>query len=155
VYGSGGFTTYDAARTREPLGRWAGDLGIPRVKIKVGEAWGTRESRDLRRLELAREIVGGGVELYADANGAYSAKQAIRVARQAADVDLRWFEEPVSSDANGPTPSATASARGPDVRSTGPTWPAPGQVADGRATTVRMRRATSSISSTGRIGSES
>ena len=98
VYGSGGFTTYDAARTREQLGRWTGDLGIPRVKIKIGEAWGSRESRDLRRLELAREIVGGGVELYADANGAYSAKQAIRVARQAADMDLRWFEEPVTSD---------------------------------------------------------
>jgi L-alanine-DL-glutamate epimerase-like enolase superfamily enzyme len=98
VYGSGGFTTYDAARTREQLGHWAGDLGIPRVKIKIGEAWGSRESRDLRRLELAREIVGGGVELYADANGAYSAKQAIRVAHGAADLDLRWFEEPVTSD---------------------------------------------------------
>ena len=98
VYGSGGFTTYDAATMREQLGGWAGDLGIPRVKIKIGESWGTREARDLRRLELAREIVGGGVELYADANGAYSAKQAIRVARAAADVDLRWFEEPVSSD---------------------------------------------------------
>ncbi|MEV5748488.1 enolase C-terminal domain-like protein [Actinoallomurus sp. NPDC052308] len=98
VYGSGGFTTYDAGRTREQLGHWAGDLGIPRVKIKIGESWGSRESRDLQRLELAREVVGGGVELYADANGAYSAKQAIRVAHQAADVDLRWFEEPVSSD---------------------------------------------------------
>lgn len=98
VYGSGGFVTYDAATMREQLGGWAGDLGIPRVKIKIGEAWGTRDSRDLRRLELAREIIGGGVELYADANGAYSAKQAIRVARVAADVDLRWFEEPVSAD---------------------------------------------------------
>lgn len=98
VYGSGGFTTYDAVRTQEQLGHWAGDLGIPRVKIKIGEARGTREIRDLRRLELAREIIGGGVELYADANGAYSAKQAIRVARSAADVDLRWFEEPVTSD---------------------------------------------------------
>jgi L-alanine-DL-glutamate epimerase-like enolase superfamily enzyme len=96
VYGSGGFTTYDATRMREQLGRWTGDLGIPRVKIKIGEAWGTRENRDLERLRLARGVIGAGAELYADANGAYNAKQAIRVAEEAPD--LRWLEEPVSSD---------------------------------------------------------
>jgi L-alanine-DL-glutamate epimerase-like enolase superfamily enzyme len=95
VYGSGGFTTYDDARMREQLGHWTADQRIPRVKIKIGEAWGSREDRDLERLRLARKIVGDDAELYADANGAYSAKQAIRVAAQ---VDLRWFEEPVSSD---------------------------------------------------------
>jgi L-alanine-DL-glutamate epimerase-like enolase superfamily enzyme len=49
-------------------------------------------------LRQAREIVGDGVELFADANGGYTRKQAIRVAHEAADLDLRWFEEPVSSD---------------------------------------------------------
>jgi L-alanine-DL-glutamate epimerase-like enolase superfamily enzyme len=98
VYGSGGFTTYDSTRLRDQLARWTGDRHIPRVKIKIGEAWGTRDTRDLERLRLTREIIGSDAELYADANGAYSVKQAIRVAVAAADLDLRWFEEPVSSD---------------------------------------------------------
>ncbi|URM93473.1 mandelate racemase [Actinomadura madurae] len=98
VYGSGGFTTYDDARTRAQLRHWSADLGIPRVKIKIGESWGRAEDRDLARLRLARAAVGDGADLYADANGAYTVKQAIRVARLAEDTGLRWFEEPVTSD---------------------------------------------------------
>ncbi len=98
VYGSGGFTTYSDARLAEQLGGWAHKQHIPRVKIKIGESWGTNPARDLTRLRQAREIIGDGVELYADANGGYTRKQAIRVAHEAADLDLRWFEEPVSSD---------------------------------------------------------
>lgn len=98
VYGSGGFTTYDSARTREQLNHWTEELGIPRVKIKIGESWGAEQARDLARLSLARETIGDAVELYADANGAYSVKQAIAVGTAAAEVGLRWFEEPVSSD---------------------------------------------------------
>lgn len=96
VYGSGGFTSYDAARLRGQLRHWTGEQGIPRVKIKIGEAWGTREARDVERLRLARAVIGEDAELYADANGAYGAKQAIRVAEAAPD--LRWLEEPVSSE---------------------------------------------------------
>jgi L-alanine-DL-glutamate epimerase-like enolase superfamily enzyme len=98
VYGSGGFVGYDIRAMREQLEHWAGELDIPRVKIKIGEQWGGHEERDLRRLLLARELVGSRVELYADANGAYSVKQAIRMARATQSLDLRWFEEPVSSD---------------------------------------------------------
>jgi L-alanine-DL-glutamate epimerase-like enolase superfamily enzyme len=98
VYGSGGFTTYDDARLREQLGHWAGERGIPRVKIKIGESWGTRVARDLSRMRLAREVVGDDVELYVDANGGYTRKQAVRLMDAAADLDVRWFEEPVSSD---------------------------------------------------------
>jgi L-alanine-DL-glutamate epimerase-like enolase superfamily enzyme len=45
-----------------------------------------------------RERVGEQVEVFVDANGGYTAKQAIRVMESAADLDVRWFEEPVSSD---------------------------------------------------------
>jgi hypothetical protein len=31
---------------------------IPRVKIKIGESWGGSERRDLRRVALAREVIG-------------------------------------------------------------------------------------------------
>jgi len=98
VYGSGGFTAYDERQLREQLGRWAGEQRIPRVKIKIGESWGTNPARDLDRMHQARTILGEDVELFVDANGGYDRKQAIRVMRAAADLDVRWYEEPVSSD---------------------------------------------------------
>ncbi len=97
VYGSGGFTTYDDARTREQLSGWVEKDQIPRVKIKIGESWGTNEARDLARVALAREIIGPGPDLYVDANGGYSTGQAVRLAHQLDDFGVTWFEEPVSS----------------------------------------------------------
>jgi len=98
VYGSGGFTTYDDATARAQLERWTGDLAIPRVKIKIGESWGTAETRDLARIAFARKVIGQEAELYVDANGGYARKQAVRMARAMAEHDVTWFEEPVSSD---------------------------------------------------------
>jgi L-alanine-DL-glutamate epimerase-like enolase superfamily enzyme len=97
VYGSGGFTTYDEQQTRDQLSGWIEGDRIPRVKIKIGESWGSNERRDLARVALAREVVGPDTELYVDANGGYSAGQAIRVARAMDDYGVTWFEEPVSS----------------------------------------------------------
>jgi len=98
VYGSGGFTTYDERRLGEQLSHWALEQSIPRVKIKIAESWGARTSRDLARMGQARNLVGDDVELYVDANGGYTRKQAVRVMEAAADLDVRWLEEPVSSD---------------------------------------------------------
>ena len=98
VYGSGGFTTYDDEQLRAQLLHWVVEERIPRVKIKIGEARGTRVDRDLDRMGQARQVVGVDAELYVDANGAYSRKQAIRVAEAARDLNLAWYEEPVSSD---------------------------------------------------------
>jgi len=98
VYGSGGFTSYDDTQLREQLTHWAVEQSIPRVKIKIGESWGTQVARDLRRMAQARQVVGTDVELFVDANGGYGRKQAIRVMTEAADLDVAWFEEPVSSD---------------------------------------------------------
>jgi L-alanine-DL-glutamate epimerase-like enolase superfamily enzyme len=98
VYGSGGFTTYSPGQQREQLREWVAQQHIPRVKIKIGESWGTQLTRDLNRLTAARATIGPDVELYADANGAYTAAQAIRLMDTAAELDVRWLEEPVSSD---------------------------------------------------------
>lgn len=98
VYGSGGFTSYDDDRTTEQLLGWVRDDQIPRVKIKIGESWGRRTDRDLHRAELARDTIGADAELYVDANGAYTPKQAIRIGAQLARLGVIWFEEPVSSD---------------------------------------------------------
>jgi L-alanine-DL-glutamate epimerase-like enolase superfamily enzyme len=91
-------STFDERRLAEQLDHWTHGLRIPRVKIKIGESWGGDVDRDLARMRQAREVIGTEFELYVDANGAHSRKQAIRVAHAAADHDITWFEEPVSSD---------------------------------------------------------
>ena len=98
VYGSGGFTTYDEPAARAQLELWTGELAIPRVKIKIGESWGTAQERDLARIAFARKVIGPDAELYVDANGGYRRKQAVRVAHAMAEHGVTWFEEPVSSD---------------------------------------------------------
>ena len=98
VYGSGGFTTYDEAQLDHQFGHWVDGQGIPRVKMKIGQSWGRDVDRDLSRMRHARHVIGPDVELYVDANGGYTRKQAVRVMSQAAELDVRWFEEPVSSD---------------------------------------------------------
>ncbi len=97
AYGSGGFTSYNERQTREQLAGWVERDRIPRVKIKIGESWGSRESRDLARVALARQVIGPDTELYVDANGGYTTGQAVRVAHRMADYGVTWFEEPVSS----------------------------------------------------------
>jgi L-alanine-DL-glutamate epimerase-like enolase superfamily enzyme len=94
IYGSGGFCSYSDERLREQLGGWAAD-GIPRVKMKVGR----EPERDRERIRAAREAIGDGVELYVDANGAYSREQALGWAQvYAEEYGVVWFEEPVTSD---------------------------------------------------------
>jgi len=94
VYGSGGFTCYSDEQLRAQLGGWAAQ-GIPRVKMKIG----TEPQRDLARVKVAREAIGDGTQLFVDANGAYSRKQALWFSEQfAAEFNVSWFEEPVSSD---------------------------------------------------------
>jgi L-alanine-DL-glutamate epimerase-like enolase superfamily enzyme len=98
VYGSGGFTTYSDDRMTQQLTGWTREQHLPRVKIKIGESWGAHEARDLARIARARAIIGPDVELYVDANGGYQRKQAVRMAGAMAEWNVRWFEEPVSSD---------------------------------------------------------
>jgi L-alanine-DL-glutamate epimerase-like enolase superfamily enzyme len=98
IYGSGGFTSYDDRQLRDQLTHWVDEQRIPRVKIKIGESWGTDPTRDVSRMRQARSWIGDRTELFVDANGGYTRKQAIRVITEAEDCDVRWFEEPVSSD---------------------------------------------------------
>ncbi|HVY25721.1 MAG TPA: enolase C-terminal domain-like protein [Polyangiaceae bacterium] len=93
IYGSGGFTSYDMARLEQQLGDWA-EQGIPAVKMKVG----THADRDVERVQQVRDAIGDDCELFVDANGAYSHKQALALAEHFADSGVTWFEEPVSSD---------------------------------------------------------
>jgi len=97
IYGSGGFTTDAESLLRRQVQGWV-DQGISRVKLKIGESRGAEPRRDLARVALVRQTVGSDVEVFVDANGAYSAQQAVRIARRLDEHGVTWFEEPVSSD---------------------------------------------------------
>lgn len=93
IYGSGGFTNYSTDRLEEQLRGWV-EQGIPRVKMKIG-----RDAKaDRKRVASARKAVGEEVDLFVDANGAYSRKQALAQAAAFDEFKVCWFEEPVSSD---------------------------------------------------------
>jgi len=93
VYGSGGFTSYTDPQLEAQLGGWASD-GFHMVKMKVG----THPEDDPRRVEVARRAIGPVVELFTDANGAYTVTQALELMHRFAEHGVRWMEEPVSSD---------------------------------------------------------
>jgi len=93
VYGSGGFTTYPLQRLHDQLAGWVAQ-GIPRVKMKIG----THPDEDVGRVKAAREAIGDSADLYVDANGAYTRKQALQSAEAFASLGVVWFEEPVSSN---------------------------------------------------------
>jgi L-alanine-DL-glutamate epimerase-like enolase superfamily enzyme len=93
IYGSGGFTSYSDEQLQRQVAGWV-EQGITRVKMKIGRD----AAADARRVGIARAAVGPNVELFVDANGAYSRKQALEQAKKFADMNVSWFEEPVSSD---------------------------------------------------------
>jgi L-alanine-DL-glutamate epimerase-like enolase superfamily enzyme len=93
IYGSGGFTSYSIERVAEQLGAWVAQEGCRFVKMKVG----SDPACDVERAQAARNAIDGA-ELFVDANGAYTRKQALFFAERYAELGVTWFEEPVSSD---------------------------------------------------------
>jgi L-alanine-DL-glutamate epimerase-like enolase superfamily enzyme len=93
IYGSGGFTSYSNDRLREQLAGWVEREGCRFVKMKIG----SDPDQDLKRVAAARDAIGD-TALFVDANGAYSRKQALSFAQRFDELDVSWFEEPVSSD---------------------------------------------------------
>jgi L-alanine-DL-glutamate epimerase-like enolase superfamily enzyme len=93
IYGSGGFTSYSDKQLADQLAGWI-EQGIPSVKMKVGRD----AARDRNRVRVARKAIGEKAQLFVDANGAYSSREALRHALMFDEVNVSWFEEPVSSD---------------------------------------------------------
>jgi L-alanine-DL-glutamate epimerase-like enolase superfamily enzyme len=97
AYGSGGFTSYSERQLRAQLEKWVSE-GCSMVKMKIG-----REPEcDEIRVKSARKAIGKNAQLFVDANGAYSPKQALAFAQKFSEYNVSWFEEPVSGqDLNG------------------------------------------------------
>ncbi len=93
IYGSGGFTTYTDEELRRQLSCWVERDGCRSVKMKIG----SEPEHDPHRVAVAQHAIGDH-ELFVDANGAFSVKQALAFVEACGDVDIRWFEEPVTAD---------------------------------------------------------
>jgi L-alanine-DL-glutamate epimerase-like enolase superfamily enzyme len=93
IYGSGGFTTYSDERLAGQLAGWVEADGCRFVKMKIG----ADPAGDPRRVSAARAAIGEA-QLFIDANGAFSARRALEMAARCREADIRWFEEPVTSD---------------------------------------------------------
>ncbi|HYX70401.1 MAG TPA: enolase C-terminal domain-like protein [Terriglobales bacterium] len=92
AYGSGGFTSYSSEQLRKQLGGWVAG-GLRMVKMKIG----AHPEQDVARVWEARQAIGDA-QLFVDANGAYTRKQALHFADRFSEFGVAWFEEPVSSD---------------------------------------------------------
>jgi L-alanine-DL-glutamate epimerase-like enolase superfamily enzyme len=92
AYGSGGFTSYSQDQLIRQLSGWASQ-GFKSVKMKIGTGDDT-----LQRVKAVRKALPASCELYVDANGAYSRKQALDLGQKFAQLGATWFEEPVTSD---------------------------------------------------------
>ena len=64
------------------------------VKMKVGRD----PTADVKRVRAARHEIGNDIDLFVDANGAYSRQLALAQAEKFSEFNVAWFEEPVSSD---------------------------------------------------------
>ncbi len=93
AYGSGGFTSYSEAQLIQQMTCWAAE-GLRSVKMKIGR----HPEQDVPRAAAVVKALAGRAQLYVDANGAYTRKQALYKAEQFGDLGVVWFEEPVSSD---------------------------------------------------------
>lgn len=94
AYASGGWAP--AERIGEELGRYV-EQGFHAVKMRVG-AMDARPGESLARVRAAREALGADVALMVDAHGTMSAPQARRFCDAAAELELRFVEEPIASD---------------------------------------------------------
>ncbi|MCI2416788.1 mandelate racemase/muconate lactonizing enzyme family protein [Saccharopolyspora sp. K220] len=101
VYASSMSRETDPEPEVERLRRLIDEYGFQGGKIKIGARNGRDaevfQGRTRELVPLAREVLGDGVELAADANGAYSPGQAVRVGRFLEDHGFYHLEEPCPS----------------------------------------------------------
>jgi D-galactarolactone cycloisomerase len=69
--------------------------GFRAIKMKIGLG---DPKLDLRRIRAVREAIGPDVKLAVDANHCFTVPQAIRLGRAMEELDILWFEEPISPE---------------------------------------------------------
>ncbi|HYZ32376.1 MAG TPA: mandelate racemase/muconate lactonizing enzyme family protein, partial [Crenalkalicoccus sp.] len=69
--------------------------GFRAIKMKIGLG---DPKLDFRRVKAVRDAIGPDIALAVDANHCFTVPQAIRLGRMLEDLDLLWFEEPISPE---------------------------------------------------------
>src|SRR3954469_16130159 len=69
--------------------------GFKAIKMKIG--LGSIE-RDFERVKAVRDAVGPEINLMVDANHCFPAPAAIRLGRKLQELNIEWFEEPISPE---------------------------------------------------------
>jgi L-fuconate dehydratase len=90
---SAGWLGYSDEKLRR-LCQEAVDAGYRHVKLKVGADL----DEDIRRLSIAREVIGPDAALMIDANQVWDVPQAIEWVNALAQFNPLWIEEPTSPD---------------------------------------------------------
>jgi L-alanine-DL-glutamate epimerase-like enolase superfamily enzyme len=109
AYASGGWA--DAEGIGAQLRSYV-EAGFGAVKMRVGAMDGSIAA-SVARVRAARDGIGAGVELMCDAHGTMSPADAKRFCRGVEDCDLRWFEEPCTSDDHAGTAEVRRSTATP------------------------------------------
>lgn len=97
IYASGGWTSLDDdALVEEALEMVR--RGYKAIKLKVGFEGGKNLRGDVRRCAKIREAIGPDIDFMVDANNAFHAGDAIKLANEIREYDIKFFEEPVFAD---------------------------------------------------------
>ena len=78
----------------EEAERFVGE-GFRAIKMKIGLG---SARRDFERVKAVREAIGPDIALMVDANHCFSVPDAIRLGRRLEELDIAWFEEPISPE---------------------------------------------------------
>lgn len=109
AYASGGWADADAIG-EQLLGYTS--KGFRAVKMRVGVMDGSVDS-SIARVRAAREALGSGIRIMADAHGTFSVPEAKRFCRSTEEYDLYWMEEPISPDNKAGTAEVRSSTTTP------------------------------------------
>lgn len=90
IYGSGGWLSYSDEELMEEVKNYK-KRGFKSVKIKVGSK---EIERDIDRLNKVRKAVGNKINIMMDANQGMEFNSALKLAEEAAKLNIVWFEEP-------------------------------------------------------------
>jgi L-alanine-DL-glutamate epimerase-like enolase superfamily enzyme len=86
----GGYYGRDLDGIRDEVAEWL-ELGMRGCKFKIGAM---SPAEDYARVAAARDAAGDDFVITVDANQGYTLSQAIEFCSMAAELELRWFEEP-------------------------------------------------------------
>jgi L-alanine-DL-glutamate epimerase-like enolase superfamily enzyme len=94
AYATNGWVNFDRSKLIAALEEIVA-RGFRAIKMKVGVDQGSRMDEDVRRVKAVRKALGEKIQIAVDANQCWRVDDALRFARQIADENILWFEEPV------------------------------------------------------------